>query len=469
MSMSRRRGAALWLVLFAVYAATIGLHAFGSSEYAGDEPHYLVTAKSIVDDGDLDLTNQYRERSYESFYPVELEPHGLLTEGRLHEPHGVGFPVLIAPAYAIGGAHAVEWMLAALAALTMLLAYRLALRVVPDPWALGATLAVGLSPPLLAYSTAVYPQLPAAAALCGAALLALKLVERPTRRTAYTCFLLIGLLPWLDPFFLLPGAVIAWFGYRTLRRRARRPVLALTAVEVVGFSVALYVGLSEGLFGGPTPYSAAADGESGLDAAFPLGYLERAYRAVALLIDRDYGLLRWAPVFALAFVGAWALWRERRSGLARVIPALEGEESAALLCGAAALAQVVVAVFVAPEAFGFWFPGLWLVTALPLVVPAVALGLRRATRVGALLALIGVAASVWVYVSVRFGDGSLVDGLPDAPWGPLKRVFPVFTEGSTYPFVLAAALAVAACVVAVLASHRPATRGPRGWLGRGMR
>lgn len=461
----RRRGAALWLVLFAAYAATIGLHAFGASEYAGDEPHYLLTAKSLVDDGDLDLTDEYRERSYASFYPVGLEPHGLLTKGRLHEPHGLGFPLLIAPAYAIGGPHGVEWMLAAIAALALLLAYRLALRVVPDPWALGATLAVGLSPPLLAYSTAVYPALPAAAALCGAALLALKLAEHPTRPKAYGCFLLIGLLPWLDPFFLLPGAAIGWFGFRAIRR-ARRPVLALTAVEVVGFSVALYVGLSEGLYGGPTPYSAATDGEGGLDASFPLGYLERAYRAVALLIDRDYGLLRWAPVLVLAGVGAYALWRERRSGLVRVIPGLRGEESAALLCGAAAFAQLVVAVFLAPEAFGFWFPGLELVTALPLVVPLVALGLRRATRVGALLGLIGVAASVWVYVSVRSGDGTLVAGLPDAPLGPLKRVLPVFTEGSTYPYVLAAAIAVAAVALAALASHRPATRGGRGWPGR---
>ena len=40
----------------------------------------------------------------------------------------------------------------------VVLAYRLALRVVPDPWALGAAAAVGLSPPLLAYSSAVYPE-----------------------------------------------------------------------------------------------------------------------------------------------------------------------------------------------------------------------------------------------------------------------------------------------------------------------
>src|SRR4051812_34484749 len=348
----KRRAAALWLVFFAVYASTVDMRAFDGSSYAGDEPHYLLTAKAIVDQGSIDLTDEYRARGYSSFYPLALEPHGLLTEGRLNEPHGAGFPLLISPAYAIGGAQGVEFLLAALAALTMLLAYRLAVRVVPDPWAMGATLAVGLSPPLLGWSTAVYPELPAAAALCGAALLALRVAARPTRRAAYSCFGLLALLPWLEPKFLVPGAVVALYAFRSLRR-ARRPVLAITAIELVGFSVALYVGLNNALFGGPTPYSAASGAAGGLDASFPIGYLERAYRLVALFIDRDYGLLRWAPVLALAFVGAVVLWRERRSGLVRAIPGLQGEETAALLCGATALGQVLVAVFLSPTMFGF--------------------------------------------------------------------------------------------------------------------
>lgn len=457
----KRRAAAIWLVLFAVYASTIGLDSFGSSDYGGDEPHYLLTAKSILDDGDVDLTDEYRERSYRAFYPGTLDPHGVLTNGRLNEPHGIGFPLLIAPAYAIAGAKGVEVMLAALAALAVMLAYLLALRVVPDPWALGATVAVGLSPPLIAYSTAVYPELPAAAALCGAALLALRLGDRrPSRRAAYSCFALLAVLPWLGPKYLVPGAVVAFYAFRTIRR-GRRPVLAITAVELLGFSIALYVGLSEGLYGGPTPYSADLPGETATDASFPLGYLERAYRLVALLIDREYGLLRWAPVFALAFYGAVLLWRERRSGLARAIPGLRGEEAAALLCGAAALAQVLVAAFLSPTMFGFWFPARHLTTALPLAIPLVALGLRRAPRVGALLALIGIVASVWVYLDVRLGGADLVVGLPDAPWGPLERVFPLFANGSAYPFLLAAALAAAALALLLLDSrHSRQNAGP---------
>jgi hypothetical protein len=444
----RRRSAALWLVLFAVYAGTIGMRASAGSQYAGAEPHYLLTAKSLVDDGDIDLTDDYRARAYDGFHPGTLRPQGLLTRGRLDEPHGVGFPAFIAPAFAIAGAKGVEVFLAAVAALAVLLAYRLALRAVPDPWALGATLAVGLSPPLLAYSTAVYPELTAAALLAGAALLALRTAERLTRARAYGCCALVAALPWLEPKYLIPGAVIALYAFRRVRQ-ARRPVLAVTALELIGFSAALYVGISEGLYGGGTPYSAALAGQSGIDVAFPDVFLGRTYRAVALLIDRDYGVLRWAPVLALAAVGAVVLWRERRSGLALAIPGLEPEESAALLSGATALVQLLAAVFLAPTIFGFWFPGRLAVPAMLLALPLVALGLRRTPRVGTALALIGVAASVWLYLDVRIGAGGLASNLPDAPWGPLERVFPLFERGSTYPFVLAGALALAAAALVV--------------------
>ena len=131
-----RRAALLWLLLFAAYAGTVGINAFGSSNYGGDEPHYLLTAESIVSDGDVDLTDEYRTRAYAEWYPDKLDPDGEPTAGRLHEPHGVGFPLLIAPAYAIGGPVLVELFLAALAALGFVAAWLLARRLVPEPWAI---------------------------------------------------------------------------------------------------------------------------------------------------------------------------------------------------------------------------------------------------------------------------------------------------------------------------------------------
>ena len=443
-----RQAAALWLVLAAVYAGTIGLDAFGSSDYGGDEPHYLLAAQSLVEDGDVDVRNQYAERDYARFYPYELDVHGRETEGRLNEPHGVGFPLLIAPAYAVGGAKGVELFLAGIAALAVALAYLVTLRVVPDPWAIGAALAVGLSPPFLAYGSAVYPELTAGAGIAGAALLALRLEDRVTRGGAFLCLALLGFLPWLGTKFVPAGLMVGAFAVRSLLR-ARRRTLALGAIEASLFSVALYVAVNEAIYGGPTPYAADVPGESATDASFPGGYLARAYRVVALLIDRDYGLLRWAPVFLLSLGGLWLLRRARRERLSQALPELRLGERAALLCAAALGAQLLVAAFLAPTMFGFWFPPRHMLAALPLAVPLTAWALRHVPRAGLALAAVTTAASVWLYLDVRLGGGGLVTPRPDAPFGPLTPGFPLFDD-SPWPYVLAGALVAGVAALALL-------------------
>jgi hypothetical protein len=458
-----RRTLALWLLLFGVYAATIGLDAFAGSDYAGDEPHYLLAAHSVVHDGNVDVRDEYGSRAYADFYPHELRPHGRETEGRLNEPHGVGFPLLIAPAYAIGGARGVELFLAAIAALAIALAYRLAVRVAPDPWALGAAVTVGLSPPFVAYGTAVYPELAASAALAGAALLAVRLSSRVRWQDAALCFVLLGALPWLGTKFVAAGVVVGAFAVRALWR-ARRRTLAVGAVEVALFSIALYVAINEAIYSGPTPYAADDAGETGTDASFPGGYVARAYRLVALFIDRSYGLLRWAPVFLLAFVGLWWLWRSHRDRLARAVPDVREMELTAGLCSAALGAQLLVAAFLAPTMFGFWFPPRHLMAALPLAVPLIAWGLRHAPRVGLALSALTVGASAWLYVDVRWGEGSLAANRPDAPFGPLTDALPLFARGSGWPFWLAAAIGVAVGAIvlreALAARHSRQTAGP---------
>jgi hypothetical protein len=457
-----RRTLALWLLLFGVYAATVGLDAFGASDHGGDEPHYLLAAESIVHDGDVDVLDEYASRAYDEFYPYELDPHGKETEGRLNEPHGVGFPLLIAPAYALGGAKAVELFLAAIAALGIALAYRLALRVAPDPWALGAALAVGLSPPFVAYGTAVYPEPAAAAALAGSALLAVRLSSRVRWQEAALCFVLLGTLPWLGTKFVAAGVVIGAFAARTLWR-ARRRTLAVGAVELSLFSVALYVAINEAIYSGPTPYAADDAGETATDASFPGGYLQRVYRLVALFIDRDYGLLRWAPVFLLAFAGLWWLWRSRRDRLAQAVPGVREIEITAGLCAAALGAQVLVAAFLAPTMFGFWFPPRHLMAALPLAVPLAAWGMRHAPRVGIALSALTVGASAWLYADVRWGDGSLAADRPDAPFGPLTDALPLFARGGGWSFWLAGAIGVLVAAIvlreALAARHSRQTAG----------
>jgi hypothetical protein len=410
------RASLVWLLLFAVYAGTLGLRAVDRSGYAGDEPRYLLSARSLAEDGNLNVFDEYGQKAYSGFFPYVLKPRGVSDRERatLYDPVGAGFPLLIAPAYKLGGAHLVELFLAALAALAVALAYLLALRVTPDPWALGATLAVGLSPPLLAYGTAVYPDMAVAAALCGAALLALAAAERPTRPRTFGAFFLLALVPWLGTRFVAAALVVVVFLVARLRAQ-RRGLMAILGCEVVGFSIALFVALNEGLYGGLTPYSAAPAGTTPTGAHSISDYALRGDRLGGLLVDRHYGLLCWAPILVLALVGAWLWWRGRHERLGRALPGYRAIESAAGLCLAVVGAHFLVAVFLAPTMRGFWFPGLHLIAVLPMAIPLVALGLRHLPRLGVALAALGVAASVWLYVAVRVGDFGLAADRPDIP------------------------------------------------------
>jgi hypothetical protein len=439
-----RRAAAVWIVLFAAYAATIGMPAFGTSQFGGDEPHYLLTAESIVSDHDLDLRDEYAARAYRDWYPYVLERHGKLTNGQANEPHGAGFPLFIAPAYALGGPLAVQLLMAAMAALAFVLAARLARRVVPEPWASAAALVCGLSPPALAYGTAVTPELTAGALIAAAALLALQARERPRIRRVAGAGFALGALPWLGLVFAIPGAVVAAALLRWLRRRARGFAM-LVVIEIVLFSGVMYVTINDQLFGGFTPTAADVAGR-GLDDLSLADFAGRSQRHVALWLDRSYGALRWAPVLALAFLGLWLLWRSRRDRLSRVLPDRRDVEVAATLCALVCGAQVLVATFIAPTMFGFWFPGRYLLVAFPLAVPLVAWGLRVAPRTGVVLCALTLVTSVWWYAELRIDGGGIVGPTSSAPFGPLDDALPLFGTGS-----VGATVAIAVVATALLA------------------
>jgi hypothetical protein len=436
------RLAGLWILLVAVYAATLGIPAQTGMDYAGAEPHHLLAAESIVSDRDVDLTDEYAERAYAGWYPRELKTDGQVVEGRLMEPHGIGYALLIAPAYAIGGPRAVQGEMLALLALAFVLAAALARRMVPEPYAtVGAGLA-GLSPPALAASTAITPGVPAAVALSGAALCALSVRERPRLRYVFGGALLLATLPWLGWTFVVPGIVVAW-ALVVWTLRERRKLAALVAGEALAASLVFYATINDRFYGGLTPRAA---GITGLPE-FPVGYIERIPRLAGLWLDREAGLLRWAPLLALVFFAGWLLYRSRRDQLARVAPARrEAEACAGLLLTVVGAQVLVVALMASGPLRGGSFPGVALVSVLPAIGALTAWGLRHVPRpVAALLALFTLGASTYLVLAERSGDlRGWLEVDTSAPWGPPVHVFPDFRGEPLWPALLCALLAAGA-------------------------
>jgi hypothetical protein len=355
---------ALWLVLFAVYAAGLGIDA-----RSGDELVHLGIAQALI------------------------HQHTVVDA-----PQGAGFALLIAPARELGGARAVELALAAFAALGFVLAALIARRIAPEPYASAGAALAGLSAPAIAHAGAIYPELTAGTLLAGAALCAVAVREAPKVATAIGGGAMLAVLPWLGPLFVIPAAPIALALY-TWCRRGRRPLLGLLSVELIAASLVAYATLNERLYGGPTPWSAEPPGVTATGAYSALDYVGRVPRLVTLWVNPDVGLLRWAPIFALVFFAGWLLWRSRRTQVARVIAERATAEATATLALAVVGAQVLVAAFLVPAISGDWFAARSLAPALPLAAVLVSWGLRHAPRAAAVLGAITVAASAWVLLN----------------------------------------------------------------------
>lgn len=275
----------------------------------GDEPHYLMVADSILRDGDLSLEGDYAAGRYRAFTDKILAPHYRVRGkgGEIYSLHSVGLSVLVLPVYALGGYPAVSFFMALLAAL-LAREVRALLRDVFEGKAVGEGVAwaLALSPPLLHYAGLVFTEVPAA--------LAIAVAIRSGRdglaatRKAAVWGVAVGCLPWLHLRYAPAMVVLAL--YALSRRKGARGVLlgvALCGLSAVG--LALY---HQELYGSFDPRVVW-----GRRPEFSWSVLPEGLQG--LLADQEFGLLAYAPVFALCLPGfAGLLSRKRAEGVVAV-------------------------------------------------------------------------------------------------------------------------------------------------------
>ena len=378
----------------------------------------LLIVESIVSDSDVDLRDEYRDQAYAAWTEERLVPVAGLTEGRLHEPPGVGLALLLAAPYAIAGPVGAELLVAALLALGFVAAAALARRLVPDPWATGACIVSGLSPPALGWSTAIAPDPVAAAAIAIAAVFAMRVRAAPAPRRAVGAAIAIGALPWLSVKFLPAAIVLVAVLARWLRRR-QRGLAAFVSLEVVLISGVFLLTVNGRLYKGFSPYVAVPGEATGADSASD--YLERLGRFVTAFFDPDIGFLVWAPFGVLTFLSILLVVRLIRERVAVALPDVVHVEVSAALLVALCVGQGLVAVLLTPSLEEPAFPGRELIPVLPVAAALCSLALRHVPRAGGALALATLVPSAWLLIGGRFG-GELAPPDGPLPWAGAEVV-----------------------------------------------
>lgn len=448
--------AALFVLLLGAYMFSIDIRASRGASITGDEPFYLLTTQSLIQDGDLDLINQYEARSYESFFD---HPDGLWRQsvssqdGRLLSPHNPGLSLLLVPGFALGGLLGAQVQLVVIGAGAMALAYLLAVRLSQRPdicWPV--TLVVGLSATAFIYSSEIYPEFPSAFALLACLLMATR-EKKPSADDGL--YLAIGLtaLMWLGVKYAPLAALVSiYFLYRS--DNCGR--LTLLASGVV--SGAYFIWFHLFTFDSLTPYNVNVvyAGQSSFELIDShVSFVDRIYRVWGLFIDRRFGIGRWAPLL-LASVPA-------------IILLLPRDGKYRLFLGLIAI-QVLFATFVAITMMGWWFPGRTLLTVLPLLVVPLTLLIARASmliRGGmAVLALYGISVTGALAYAGHIREITIaVDpfNMGFRLFQGLSWAFPQYTHWNGETWILTIVwlvIGVAAALLVIRQMHN-ATRAPK--------
>lgn len=397
----------LWSLGWALVA--IDARATYGARVSADEPQYLTTALSLAEDFDLDISDELAERRFEPYHEIDLNPQTrpLNDAGQRLSPHDPLLPLLLAAPMRAGGWAAAKATLAVFAAFTASAALWLAVRRldVRLPIATGVVAAFFATPPLVAYGSQVYPEMPAA--LC--VTLGLAAVCGPLGRSARVLAAVTVLaLPWLSVKYVPVAAMIALVVVVRLWPQRRRQLLAESAVFVVGG--AAYLWLHQRIYGGWTVYAAGdhfiADGEFTVVGSQP-DYLGRSQRLVGLLVDREFGLAAWMPAY-LVLPGAMAV-------LARVRPPRWWAIGATVAVGYG------VAAWVALTMHGWWWPGRQLVVILPAAVAVIALAVERIAALRWVVLgswIVGALGWIWLAIEASTGRRTLIVDFAETsnPW-----------------------------------------------------
>ncbi|GIW08683.1 MAG: hypothetical protein KatS3mg060_3488 [Dehalococcoidia bacterium] len=276
----------------------------------GDEPYYLEMALSLLRYGSLELTRARSiDQLYSEFYPEPLLGHQATSPRGHVSKHYPGLSVLIAPLYLAGdllgggaygaGRFAVALALGGVGGLVALNVFLLAREAGGGTrWSAVVAIVLAMTSPLLSYSFLIFPELPAA--------LLTVYAFRRARLTngAGQTFLAgaaIGLLPWLQPRFLLLSLALAlWFTIG--RRRTAREVARLLVPAT--FSAVGFVLYDLWAFGSPLPNSGDHAGFGGIE--------QIGFGVAGLLLDQQWGLLIYGPIFLLVAAGLPPLVVSRR-------------------------------------------------------------------------------------------------------------------------------------------------------------
>ncbi|MBN2753628.1 MAG: hypothetical protein JXR81_02050 [Candidatus Goldbacteria bacterium] len=307
---------------FFIFFAAVTSYVTFAYPPTGDEPHYLLIARSIVFDFDVDLKNNYEnDASYRDFYPAFLEYENIHnTPGSggkgLYSLHSIGLPLLISPFLFIGGRFVVQFFMNFLAALCVMLLYSLisSSEISGKKSILFASL-FGAVLPFSVNASLVLTEIPAA-------LIVLYCLRNLMHRKGFGILFFAGIafLPWLHSKYVILSVILYIIRYVIIikgksfdykKEIINNITLIVSAVLFFLYYFAIYA----------KPANSAVSDiyvSSSFYFIFTFKHSMRAF--FGILADRNFGILFYAPVYIFSVWGL--IYSAVQKNIKMLIPAL---------------------------------------------------------------------------------------------------------------------------------------------------
>jgi hypothetical protein len=209
---------------------------------AGDEPHYLIMADSLLTDASFDLRPAYTREAQARAIIGPVGPHMIFVDHRWMPYHTPGLSILIALPYRMGGQTAVRIFLCLTLALLPWAVFRWARLQLSDREAAWLAVGVVVCSPTCFGGSQIFPDLPAGVFATALGLWLLRRDDEDAGPVTWAAAgLAMGLLAWLNVKFAATSAVfflgvlaVAWRAWSRGRPHAARLALVGAASCTVG-------------------------------------------------------------------------------------------------------------------------------------------------------------------------------------------------------------------------------------------
>jgi hypothetical protein len=308
-SLLKAKPVTVWFTAFVLFALAAVVIYMQGIHLSGDEPHYIMITQSLVEDGDFDLKNNFEEKTYYKYLPIDLRFHGGDYNGKYRSFHLPGVSFLLIPFY---------WLFSVLGMGKLMppaLYFRLAAAVINAFFALGLFLVLKrkfpdrditrfwllflIIFPLIFHSIHLYPELPAAALLIFTYFFIFF-----DKKKYLLAGLLLSFIPWfhvkyIPPLLVLVVAILyhlfkPFKPFKPFEKEKIKGLLLFVIFPVISFI--LLVIYSKVLYGSYSPTDIFPK-----ESYWGVPWLLRLKVFLAYFLDQRDGLLFYGPVFFLFF------------------------------------------------------------------------------------------------------------------------------------------------------------------------